>query len=52
MKVAVLGLGVDTGDVVPYLKKRGDQVTILDEARGFIVIGPSLRPPKLRYLQK
>lgn len=34
MKVAILGLGVDTQDVVPYLKNRGDEVIILDEAKG------------------
>lgn len=34
MKVAILGLGVDTQDVVPYLKNRGDEVVILDEAKG------------------
>lgn len=34
MKVAVLGFGIDTWDIIPYLEKRGDSVTILDEARG------------------
>ena len=34
MKVAVLGLGVDTEDVIPYLKNRGDEVTIFDEKNG------------------
>ncbi len=34
MKVAVLGLGVDTQDVIPFLEKRGDEVTVLDEAKG------------------
>ncbi|MCL4397599.1 UDP-N-acetylmuramoyl-L-alanine--D-glutamate ligase [Patescibacteria group bacterium] len=34
MKVAVLGLGIDTQDVIPYLKSRGDKVTILDEKNG------------------
>lgn len=34
MKVAILGLGVDTKDVIPYLQKRGNKVTILDEAKG------------------
>ncbi len=34
MKVAILGHGSDTKDVIPYLEKRGDLVTILDEKKG------------------
>lgn len=34
MKVVVLGLGVDTQDVIPYLRDRGDKVTVLDEKNG------------------
>ncbi|MDO8515162.1 MAG: UDP-N-acetylmuramoyl-L-alanine--D-glutamate ligase, partial [bacterium] len=33
-KVAILGLGVDTEDVVPWLEKQGAKITILDESRG------------------
>ncbi len=34
MKVAILGLGLDTQDIIPYLENRGDKVTILDEKKG------------------
>ncbi|MBI3887480.1 UDP-N-acetylmuramoyl-L-alanine--D-glutamate ligase [Candidatus Microgenomates bacterium] len=34
MKVAILGLGTDTKDVIPYLESRGDLVTVLDEKNG------------------
>lgn len=33
-KVVVLGLGVDTQDVIPYLESQGAIVTVLDEAKG------------------
>lgn len=33
-KVAILGWGVDTQDVEPWLREKGATVTILDEARG------------------
>lgn len=33
-KVAILGLGVDTEDVIPWLKKQGAEITILDEKKG------------------
>lgn len=31
MKVAILGWGLDTQDVEPYLRKQGHEITILDE---------------------
>ncbi len=33
-KVAILGWGVDTQDVAPWLKKQGAKITILDEKNG------------------
>lgn len=33
-KIAILGLGVDTQDVIPWLEKQGAQITILDEKKG------------------
>ncbi len=33
-KVAILGFGVDTQDIIPWLEKQGAKITILDEARG------------------
>ncbi|MBI4100055.1 UDP-N-acetylmuramoyl-L-alanine--D-glutamate ligase [Candidatus Microgenomates bacterium] len=32
--IAVLGLGVDTQDIVPWLEKQGAKVTVLDEKKG------------------
>ncbi|MBI3558777.1 hypothetical protein HY085_00100 [Candidatus Gottesmanbacteria bacterium] len=33
-KVAILGLGIDTQDVIPWLEKQGAEITVLDEKRG------------------
>lgn len=33
-KIAVLGLGVDTQDVIPWLEKQRAEITILDESKG------------------
>ena len=33
-KVAILGWGVDTQDVAPWLEKQGAKITILDESKG------------------
>ena len=33
-KVAILGWGVDTQDVTPWLEKQGAKITVLDEGRG------------------
>ncbi len=33
-KIAILGWGVDTQDVAPWLKKQGAKIAILDESRG------------------
>jgi UDP-N-acetylmuramoylalanine--D-glutamate ligase len=33
-KVAILGLGEDTKDCLPWLRKQGAKITVLDEAKG------------------
>lgn len=53
-KAVILGLGIDTQDVLPWLEKQGYEVTILDEKKGdkfenleqydLIVRSPSVRP--------